>query len=104
MAGMLMGKIDPSHEESIMWLRGGPDDYPYLREGFTRSLNRARKPRLPATVVAIATLPADAPSRLRGEFERRIWWFRPKDQDDKGSPIEGVKPYSIIAGLPSECT
>ena len=105
--------LDVSWESEIVWLRGGPDDYPYLREGFTRANTRARRPRpLSETVVAYATLRLGAPGVSPGRFERRLWSFQ-EDRDpypcekthpnyENVAPMQGVKPHSIAAGRRSE--
>ena len=70
--------VDVSCELDIVWVRGGPGDYPYLRETRTTAGTRAR--RLPnldkSSIVAYATLREDAPGVSPGRFERRIWSFQ----------------------------
>jgi hypothetical protein len=95
--------VDVSYELDIVWVRGGPDDYPYLRESSVKAGTRARPlPHLDkSSIVAYVTLRADAPGVSRGMFERRIWSFQ-EGRDGHLSPLQGVKPYSIAAGRRSE--
>src|SRR5438132_1548046 len=94
--------IDVSRELGIVWIRGGPSDYPYLRESYTKAGTRARRQRnLGESVVAYATLRRDAPSITPGIFLRRIWSFQ-SGRDGHLSPMQGVKPHSILAGRRSE--
>jgi hypothetical protein len=95
--------IDISAEAEIVWVKGGPDDYPYLHEGFRTSTSRTRPFENPGLyLVAYAKLRPDAPALRRGTFLRRIWKFRP-DQDscqaehghDIACPLDAVKPHSI---------
>jgi hypothetical protein len=94
--------VDVFHEREIVWVRGGPDDYPYLRESITKAGTRARPLRsLGESVVAYATLLPDAPSITPGMFLRRVWTFQ-SGRDGRLSPMQGVKPQSIAAGRRSD--
>lgn len=113
----LTERMDLSHEESIVWVRGGPDDYPYLRErGVVAHSRRKGLSRSIKWVVAYSILQANAPHIYgalgRGKFERRYWSFEdsndryPSERADPEyeikCPYNGVKPRSIMAGRQSE--
>jgi hypothetical protein len=98
-------------EASIVWLRGGPDDYPYLREVFRLVSGRTRPVRKSPGLVAYATLRPTASSKWPGRFDRRVWLFRSTDPYPierthpnyaAACPMEAVKPHSIAAGKVSE--
>jgi hypothetical protein len=105
-----------SHEDSIVWVRGGPDDYPYVMEEMVSAATRARGPGrcVPnlKNLVAYATLgPGAVRSKKSGGFLRRLWLFResdpvPCERDNPNygvtCPSEGVKPHSIRARELSE--
>jgi hypothetical protein len=98
----LTADIDVSQEAEIIWVRGGPDDYPYLREWATTAGTRARPIRnLGDTLVAYAALRPDAPGISRGRFRRRVWSYQ-FGRDGNLSPMQGVRPHSISAGRRSE--
>lgn len=98
----LTADVDVSQEAEIIWVRGGPDDYPYLREWATTTGTRARRVRGPGdTLVAYATLRSDAPGISPGRFRRRVWSYQ-FGRDGNLSPMQGVKPRSISAGVRSE--
>ena len=100
--GVYNGDMDLSQELAIVWVRGGPDDYPYLREEHTFASTRAKSiPNLTSSVVAYATLKPTAASKSPGRFQRRQWKFQ-FGRDGDLSPIQGVKPHSIAAGRRSE--
>ena len=98
-------------EASIVWVRGGPNDYPYLRETSEWSNTRTRSPRRSQGLVAYSTLQPNSPKPiLHTGFWRRVWRFRetdpyPCERDhpnyENACPCEGVRPHSIIAGRPS---
>ena len=98
-------------EASIVWVRGGPNDYPYLRETSEWSNTRTRWPRRRQGLVAYSTLQPNSPKPLFDTgFWRRVWRFRetdpyPCERDhpnyENVCPCEGVRPYSIVAGQPS---
>jgi hypothetical protein len=93
--------VNVSSEESIVWLRGGPQDYPYLRETAVIAGTRARRSPLFDEAVAYAVLRPDAAGVSPGRFLRRMWSFQP-GRDPYLSPTQGVKPHSIAAGLRSQ--
>jgi hypothetical protein len=97
----LTADIDVSQEAEIIWVRGGPDDYPYLREWATIAGTRARPIRGGDTLVAYAALRPDAPGISPGRFRRRVWSYQ-FGRDGHLSPMQGVKPHSISAGRRSE--
>src|SRR2546428_1620206 len=69
--------VDVASERGIVWVRGGPADYPYLRESSTKAGSRAQPLRnLGESVVAYATLRPDAPAITPGIFLRRVWSFQ----------------------------
>jgi hypothetical protein len=102
--------LDLSWEQAIVWVRGAPGDYPYLREASAAVGSRTRWPgRWNRPVVAYAALRPDAPHNgHRGYFERRVWRFRdghdpyPAGRSHPNyeniAPMEAVKPHSIAAG------
>ena len=98
--------IDVAFEQSIVWVQGGPDDYPYLRESSVRVGTRARRvTRCSEALVAYATLRPDAPNVTAGRFPRRIWTFQFGDRnpgDVVRCPMQAVRPRSIRAGHRSE--
>ena len=102
----LTKEIDLFFEESIVWVDGGPDDYPYLRESSLPAGSRARPIRSSSgSLVAYATLRQDAPNLSPGRFSRRVWTFQSGDHNPDGltrSPMQAVRPRSIRAGQRSE--
>jgi hypothetical protein len=98
--------LDLQLELGIVWVHGGPQDYPYLREATTKAGSRARSIFRPSgSLVAYATLTSNAPSASPGIFERRIWTFQAGDKESRdggGCPMQAVKPHSIRARRRSE--
>jgi hypothetical protein len=98
--------VDVAFEQSIVWVRGGPDDYRYLRESSVKSGTRARGIRASSgSLAAYATLRHDAPSLTPGRFVRRVWTFQSGDHDPGAvtrCPMQAVKPHSIAAARRSE--
>jgi len=105
-------EIDLSSEASIVWVKGGPDDYPYLRESSLTVSSRSRPlNNLARSVVAYVTLKPDARHFSLGRFQRRVWTFQvghdpypcePASPNyETACPMQGVKPHSISAGQPS---
>lgn len=102
---------DFSLEDSIVWKKGSPADYPYLREIIChRTLPADRIGR--RSIVAYAVLKCGKLDS-RDLYLRRAWRFRVPDDpypalwEDRwpwqmgNVPCEGVKPCSIRAGQPS---
>lgn len=102
----------PDGEERIVWLRGGPADWPFLRECQQDFRRRAGAPfkRTDGAVwprlVAYSELSSAAPSK--GGFTRRFWMANPDDFTCRSytsaeglvcnCPTEAVLPETIKAG------
>lgn len=90
-------------EAEIVWVAGGPDDYPYVREVAYDLYTRTRTPRRDicgGRLVAYATLRPTATPSYPGMFLRRLWWLAPHDPYPAG-PVEAVDPRSLAPGQPS---
>ncbi len=92
-------------EAKIVWVQGGPEDYPYVREVAYDLPSRARPPRKRMfgedQLVAYATLRPTAKASYPGMFQRRCWWVASHDPYPAG-PVEAVDPRSIAPGVASQ--
>ena len=98
-------------EQRIVWVQPAKA-FPYVRE--TREWVRRNKSALPEArcgLVAFAQLKEDTAKKPRGWYARRVWYVQLHDAmyfvpgrgpyDKSGTPGEGVKPSSIVAGKPT---